>query len=187
VLLETDGPGVVWEQFSWLGAFTRRMHGWDEKHIASQIEHRDPHLVAFMFGGNDSRRIANGKLSEAQYTEEYLVGVKRVMAGKPSASCLVIGVTDRGRSLEFQIEPEHVAALVRAQREAARQAGCAFFDSWTAMGGPGSLERWRRQKPPLAAADRKHLNHAGREVLGGWIFDAIVAGYVEHRKKKGKR
>ena len=33
----------------------------------------------------------------------------------------------------------------------------------------------------VAEADLKHLNHAGREVLGGWIYDAIIAAYVEHR------
>jgi hypothetical protein len=30
----------------------------------------------------------------------------------------------------------------------------------------------------------KHLNHAGREMLGKWTYDAIIAGYVQHRLAK---
>lgn len=183
VVLETDGPGIVWDQFSMLGAFTKRLHGWDEAHIAGQVKHRDPELVAFMYGGNDLRRVANDKLDQAGYAAEYLRGVRNVMAGKPSASCLIVGITDRGRSLTFQIRPEHVEVIVAAQRQVAEQAGCAFFDTYTAMGGGGSLRKWKSMKPPLAAKDLKHLNHAGREVLGGWIYDAIMVAYTAHRAR----
>ena len=181
VVMETEGPGLVWDQFSMLGAFTKRMLAWDPEHIAGQIEHRDPDLIAFMYGGNDLRRVATKKLSQEQYVEEYATAVKRVRAGKPEAGCLIIGITDRGKSLHFTIVPEHVETIVQGQREVAKQTGCAFFDTYTAMGGGGSLAAWRKKKPPLAEADLKHLNHAGRKVLGGWIYDAIMSAYVEHR------
>lgn len=181
VVLETDGPGIVWDQFSMLGAFTRRMLAWDEQHIADQIEHRDPHLIAFTYGGNDLRRVAVGKLTGPEYVREYVSSIARVRAGKPAASCLVIGITDRAQTWTFAVTPEHMDTLVNAQREAAREAGCAFFDSYAAMGGEGSARRWRKLDPPLAAGDLKHLTHAGQEVLGGWVYDAIVAGYVRHR------
>ncbi len=184
VVLETDGPGVVWDQFSMLGAFTKRMLGWSPEHIAGQIAHRDPHLIAFMYGGNDLRRVATGKLDHDQYVEEYLEAVRRVHAGKLESACLIIGITDRGKSLKFDIVPEHVEVIVNAQREVADKAGCAFFDTYAAMGGGGSLKAWRDASPPLAAKDLKHLNHRGRVRLGGWIYDAIVAGYVGHRTRQ---
>jgi len=179
IVLETEGPGIVWDQFSWLGAFTRRMHAWDDTHIAGQVAHRDPELVAFTFGGNDSRRVLNGKLTKDKYVEEYLRGVKKVMAGKPEASCLIIGMTDRGRSLDFNLKAEHVETIVEGQRETAKQAGCAFFDTYAAMGGAGSLRAWK--KKGLAAGDLKHLNHAGRQIFAGWVYDAIMVGYIAHR------
>jgi lysophospholipase L1-like esterase len=181
VVLETQGPGVVWDQFSMLGVFTKKMMAWDADHIAGQIKHRDPHLIAFTYGGNDTRRVANGKLSHERYVEEYTQVVEHVRAGKPDASCLVIGMTDRGKSLNFDIRPEHVEVVVSAQREAAKKTGCAFFDTYAAMGGGGSLRAWKNADPPLAAKDLKHLNHRGRVKLGGWIYDAIMAGYVAHR------
>ncbi len=179
VVLE-NGKGMVWDQFSWLGAFTKRMHAWDDEHIAAQVKQRDPALLVFTFGGNDTRRLANKKIKPEQYTAEFVKGIEKVRAGKPEASCLVTAMTDRSRSLDFDVTAV-LADVVEAQRQAAKQAGCAFFDSYTAMGGKGSLAKWRRKKPPLAAPDRKHLNHAGREVLGGWIYDALIAGYVAHR------
>ncbi|MEX1368373.1 MAG: GDSL-type esterase/lipase family protein [Nannocystaceae bacterium] len=183
VVLETAGPGIVWDQFSMLGAFTRRMLGWDERHIAGQIAQRDPDLIVFTYGGNDTRRVATGKLTEDDYVDEYVTAVRRVRAGKPEASCLITAMVDRAKSLEFKISAEHVELINRAQRRVAEEAGCAFFDSFTAMGGSGSLVQWRNLDPPLASGDLKHLNHRGRERLGGWIYDAIITGYVEHRGK----
>lgn len=182
IVLETEA-GVVWDQFSWLGAFTKRMHAWDDEHIAAQVKQRDPALLVFTFGGNDTRRMANRKLTGKGYAAEYLKGIQKVRAGKPDASCMVTAMTDRSKSLDFDVSAV-LEDVVEAQRQAAKQAGCAFYDSFTAMGGKGSLAKWRRKKPALAAPDRKHLTHAGREVLGGWIYDALIAGYVAHRRAK---
>lgn len=181
VVLENDGPGVVWDQFSWLGAFTRRMLAWDEAHIAGQVAHRDPHLIAFTYGGNDLRRVISGKLSGERYVQEYVESIERVRAGKPEASCLVIGITDRSRTRALTVLEDHMQTIVDAQRETARQAGCAFFDSYAAMGGPGSSRKWRKMDPPLSAGDLKHLTHEGRVVLGGWIYDAIMVEYARWR------
>ncbi|PRQ04222.1 hypothetical protein ENSA5_09660 [Enhygromyxa salina] len=183
VMLETDGPGVVWDQFSKLGVFTNRVLEWDADHLAGQIRHRDPELIVFTYGGNDLRRVANGKLDQAGYIEEYSAVVEHVRRGKPEASCLITSITDRGKSLTFEILPEHVEVIVAGQREVAKRAGCAFFDTYTAMGGGGSLKEWKHRSPPLAADDLKHLNHRGRVLLGGWIYEAVIAAYVDRRKQ----
>ncbi|MCH9688022.1 MAG: hypothetical protein K0V04_41715, partial [Deltaproteobacteria bacterium] len=181
VVLETD-RGLVWDQFSMLGAFTRRMLEWDPEHIAGQIAQRNPDLIVFTYGGNDTRRAATGKLTSEQYIQEYTEAIARVRAGKPGVACLITGMTDRAKSLEFKITAKHVELIHAAQIIVAKQAGCAFFDSLEAMGGPGSAIRWRDMRPPLASPDLKHLNHRGRVKLGGWIYDAVIAGYVAYRK-----
>lgn len=185
VALETDGPGIVWDQFSKLGVFTKKMLAWDAAHIKAQVAHRDPDLIVFTYGGNDLRRVANKRLTGEQYVEEYSESIAHIRAGKPDAPCLITSITDRAKSLTFDITPEHVETIVTAQREVAKQQGCAFFDTWTAMGGAGSLKEWKRRSPPLAAGDLKHLNHRGRVLLGGWIYDAIIDEYVKHRTGGG--
>ncbi|KIG12803.1 hypothetical protein DB30_01011 [Enhygromyxa salina] len=181
VMLETDGPGVVWDQFSKLGVFTKRVLEWDADHLAAQVGHRDPELIVFTYGGNDLRRVANGKLDQAQYVKEYSAVIQHVRRGKPDASCLITAITDRGRSLTYEILPEHVEVIVEGQREVAKQNGCAFFNTYAAMGGGGSLKRWKHASPPLAAEDLKHLNHRGRVRVGGWMYDALITAYVERR------
>jgi lysophospholipase L1-like esterase len=179
VMLETD-TGVVWDQFSQLGLFTSRVLEWDADHLAGQIQHRDPDLIVFAYGGNDLRRVANGKLDHAGYVAEFQAAVEHMRRGKPQASCLITAINDRAKSLTYDIDAEDVEVIVEAQREVARLTGCAFFDTYAAMGGPGSFADWRKRK--LAAGDDKHLNHAGRELLGGWMYDAVIAAYVDRRK-----
>jgi hypothetical protein len=51
------------------------------------------------------------------------------------------------------------------------------------MGGPGSIHAWLKASPKLAEPDLKHLNHRGRELMGQWIHEALLAGYVGYRKR----
>jgi len=183
VVLETDGPGVVWDSTSMIGAFTKRLLAWDPDHIAAQINHRDPALIVFTYGGNDLRRIVAGTLDEDGYVEEAGAVLELLRAGKPEASCLVTSVIDHGRSGTYDVKSEHIAIMVQAQRRVAAERGCAFFDTWAAMGGPGSIREWLAASPRLAEPDLKHLNHRGRELMGQWIHEALLAGYVAYRER----
>src|SRR5690606_3843442 len=118
-----------------------------------------PALIVFTYGGNDLRRIVAGTLDEDSYVEEAGAVLELVRAGKPEASCLVTSVIDHGRSGTYDVLPEHVAIMVAAQRRVAFEHGCAFFDTWTAMGGPNSIREWLKASPKLAEPDLKHLNH----------------------------
>jgi lysophospholipase L1-like esterase len=182
VVLETDGPGVVWDSLSMIGAFTKRLHGYDPTHIAVQIAHRDPHLLVLNYGGNDLRRIVTKAVTGEEYVEELRKVLSTLRTGKPSMSCLVVGVIDHGRSGSQTVEARHVDTMIEAQRKAAHAEGCAFFDTVAAMGGPGSLAKWRKRSPPLAEPDLKHLNHRGRELMGELLFKALVAGFESHRR-----
>lgn len=183
VVLETDGPGVVWDSTSMIGAFTKRLLAWDREHIAAQIGHRDPALIVFTYGGNDLRRIVAGTLDEDTYVQEAGAVLELIRAGKPEASCLVTSVIDHGRSGTYDVKAEHVAIMVAAQRRLALEQGCAFFDTWNAMGGPNSIRKWLSANPKLAEPDLKHLNHRGRELMGQWIHEALLAGYVAYRER----
>ncbi|MCA9698372.1 MAG: hypothetical protein KC431_12660, partial [Myxococcales bacterium] len=166
-----------------IGAFTKRLLGWDAAHIAAQVGHRDPALIVFTYGGNDLRRIVTGSLDEDGYVAEAGAVIDLVRAGKPEASCLVTSVIDHGRSGTYAVAPEHVATMVAAQRRVAFEKGCAFFDTWQAMGGPNSIHAWLKASPRLAEPDLKHLNHRGREQMGQWIHEALLAGYVDYRRR----
>lgn len=180
LVLETDGPGVVWDTLSMIGAFTVRVLLQDPAHFRRQLERRRSDLVVLGYGGNDLRRYVGGVASIEQFQEETRQLLSRVRDA--GASCLLTGVVEHERSGPTRISPDDVQAVVDAQRSAAEEAGCAFFDVYQAMGGAGGFRNWMREG--LASTDLKHLNRQGREVLAGWMYDAIVSDYIRYRTER---
>lgn len=177
VVAETEGPGVVWDTMSMVGAYTRRLHGLDPTHIAEQVAHRDADLLVLNYGGNDLRRLVSGRVTGAEFSTELSQAIALLRGGKPEMSCLVVGVIDHGQSGRHRVGRKTIETMIAAQRDAAFDNGCAFFDSVAAMGGPGSIRRWRRRRPALAAPDLKHLNVHGRDLMGARMFAALLTGY----------
>src|SRR3954454_8861497 len=94
----------------------------------------------------------------------------------PNASCLVIGAMDRAAKVGDEIVSMRVIpAIVAEQRAAAAEGGCAFFDTYTAMGGVRSMPTWVRRG--LGQADMTHPTAIGSEVIGNWIFRALMQRY----------
>lgn len=183
VVLETDGPGVVWDTLSMIGAFTKRLMFFDADHLREQVDHRAPDLLVFGFGGNDLRRFVTTTVSREDFVAEMREVLAHVRGGRPGLSCLVVGIVDHARAGRYQVARRHVVAMVEAQREAALAEGCAFFDAVAAMGGPGSIKAWRRLSPPLAEPDLQHLSMHGRDRLGAMIFDALMVQYDAHARR----
>lgn len=185
VVLENDGPGVVWDGMALIGGSSRGLRTQDPEHIKNQIRHRDTDLLVFMFGGNDMQRNhVDLKESMEPYFEEFGDVIERFRAGKPEASCLIMSVLDHGKRTNDHIASIPFAGeLARAQGEVARRNGCAFFDTYEATGGEGTVARWYRAKPRLISADLGHPNSLGHKVIADLVVDAILHGYQEYRKQ----
>lgn len=74
-----------------------------------------------------------------------------------------------------------IASLVEEQRKVAAEIGCAFFDTYAAMGGKGSMPIW--VKRGLGQADLTHPTGAGAERISDWVFDALMKAYAAHRAR----
>lgn len=185
VVLENDGPGLVWDGMALIGGSTRGLRTQDPKHIENQIRRRDTDLLVFMFGGNDMQRNhVDLKESMEPYFEEFGDVIQNFRAGKPEASCLVMSVLDHGkRSGDHIASIPFAGELARAQGEVARRNGCAFFDTYEATGGEGTVARWYRSKPRLISADLGHPNPLGHKVIADLFVDAVLHGYQEYREQ----
>jgi lysophospholipase L1-like esterase len=184
VVLENNGPGVVWDGMALIGGSTRGLRTQHPEHIARQIRHRKLDLMVFMFGGNDmERKYVDLKGSMQPYYEEYGDVLKHFRAGRPGAACLIMSLTDHGvRTPDDRIVSRpFTKELVDAQREIARHNGCAFFNTYEATGGEGTAARWHRAG--LIAPDLGHPTGAGHEVIGGLLVNAILHGYEEYRAR----
>ena len=183
VVLEREGPGVVWDGMAQQGAFTSRMLYFDPDHLRGQIDHRDPALLVFMFGGNDLM-ISASKVP--RYERDFAAVLQSFRGADPARACLVMAPVDHGQREGHRIiSRPMVARIVEAQRKVALAEGCAFFDTVAAMGGEGSAGRWRKSKPALLSGDLAHLTFAGQKVIGQMAYLALMEGYVAYRKREG--
>jgi lysophospholipase L1-like esterase len=185
VVMERDGPGIVWDELSLIGSFTQRLDYQNAEHLAGQIKRRDVDLMVFMFGGNDlSREKADLKLNTDPYEQEYARVIRKFRAGKPEASCLIMSLTDHAlRVGEAIVSRGIVARLAAAQRKVAAAEGCAFYDTFDAMGGLGTIERWRKAQPPLASPDLRHPTVAGQRHIATALYHALMKAYASYRKQ----
>jgi lysophospholipase L1-like esterase len=185
VVMERDGPGVVWDELSLIGSFTQRLDYQNGEHLAGQIKRRDVDLMVFMFGGNDlSREHGDLKRDTDPYEREYARVIRKFRAGKPEASCLIMALTDHAlRVGDAIVSRVMVARLAAAQRRVARAEGCAFYDTFGAMGGAGTVERWRKAKPPLAAPDLRHPTVAGQRHIAVSLYRALMKAYGDYRRR----
>ncbi|MEZ4385921.1 MAG: GDSL-type esterase/lipase family protein, partial [Nannocystaceae bacterium] len=178
VVLERDGPGVVWDGMSQIGAMTRRMLNFDPDHLQRQLRRRQSNMVVLMFGGNDM----GPHLNLEKYKESFSLLLRGIKAAGPHMSCLVMAPLDHGERKGHQIVTRDIVPeLVEAQREVAEAAGCAFFDTYAAMGGDGSMGRWARAEPRLGSGDLSHLTHHGHKVIGAMVYRALMDGYRDFR------
>ncbi|MGH1345048.1 MAG: GDSL-type esterase/lipase family protein [Nannocystales bacterium] len=180
VVLERDGPGVVWDGLSNLGAFTGRMLKADPEHMLAQINRRNPHLLVFQFGGNDLIMKASKYGLLERQTRELI----RLYRGSESPrACLVVSPVDHGeRKGGRTVSVEAMAPVTELQRRVALEEGCAFFDTQAAMGGPGAIALWRQRN--LMSADLAHLSEEGQKVLGHMIYLALMQGYRAYRERE---
>jgi lysophospholipase L1-like esterase len=186
VVMERDGPGVVWDELSLIGSFTQRLDYQNAEHLAGQVRRRDVDLMVFMFGGNDlSREHGDLKTNTEPYEREYARVIRKFRAGKPQASCLIMSLTDHATRVgEAIVSRGIVARLAAAQRRVAAAEGCAFYDTFDAMGGSGTVERWRKAKPPLASPDLRHPTIAGQRHIATELYHALMHAYASYRQRQ---
>lgn len=186
VVLERDVPGVVWDELSLIGSFTQRLDYQDAAHLGWQLRRRDIDLMVFIFGGNDVQREYDDLRHDmTPYEEEYSRVIKKFKAGRPEASCLIMSLIDHGTRVKDTIRTRPIVPrLVSSQRNVALREGCAFFDTFTAMGGMSSIARWFRARPQLAAPDFSHPTAAGQGVIATLLYRALMRQYAVFRETR---
>lgn len=177
VVLERREVGVVLDALGVQGARLRTLDRQHDTHWVEQLAQRSPDLLVFHYGANESVD-AKARL-KPEYERSMQAVLERAVGAVPGVSCLVLGALDRAEKKNgVLVTVPIIPAIVAAQERVARAVGCAFWNTFEAMGGTGAMARWRRGG--LGQADLIHPTAAGAELLGGWIFEALLAGYHEH-------
>ncbi|MGA9769726.1 MAG: GDSL-type esterase/lipase family protein [Blastocatellia bacterium] len=184
VALERNGSGVQYDSLGVNGAFISLLaHYLDADHWAEQLRHRNPALVIIGYGANESQF---ERLPMDQYEQDTKEAIRRIRAALPDVSIMLAGPMDRGArgAGGAIITRPMILKLVSHQRRIAAETGCAFFDTFTAMGGEGTVARWYEARPKLMGGDLTHPTAQGSEIVGTLIYEAMIDAYEEYKQKE---
>jgi lysophospholipase L1-like esterase len=181
VVLNNGNRGVQYDSIGVNGAYVGLLvHFMDAQHWSEQLRHRNPDLVILGYGTNESEYES---LSMKLYESDLKSAIGIVRESLPDASIMLVGPMDRGKrgpGGEIITRPM-IPKLINYQRRIAAETGCAFFDTFTAMGGAGTIARWYEARPRLIGGDFTHPTGQGSEIVGGLIGDAILKRYEQYR------
>ncbi|MFN0168945.1 MAG: SGNH/GDSL hydrolase family protein [Bryobacteraceae bacterium] len=170
--------GVTYETLGINGAQASIIFRWDAQILAGNLARRNPALIVLAYGTNEA---GNSDWTQESYRAMFSALVAKLREAAPAASILVLGPPDRffrsrGRWLPY----ERVDRIIAAQREAALESGCAYWDLREKMGGPGAMRQW--VLAGLAQGDHVHFTQAGYRRIGQVLFHDLMYNYGRYLK-----
>ncbi len=112
--------------------------------------------------------------------------IRRVRAALPETSILLMSPMDRGTREaggEIGTVPT-IPRLVTIQQRVAGETGCGFFNTYMAMGGPGTMGQWYQAEPRLVGGDFIHPMPAGARIVGNLLYQALFDGYNQFKVRR---
>jgi lysophospholipase L1-like esterase len=179
---DRNQPGIQYSSLGINGAQIEMAQRYFEVHQWTEaLQHENPDLVVLNYGTNESVYPA---YVEKQYPDELRAVIGRIRAAVPHASLLIMAPMDRGemKSSGEIATPPALASLIEKQKMVAAETECAFFNTFEAMGGAGTMGRWYNQKPRLVSADFMHPLPAGAAIVGKLFEGALVRSYEDARQ-----
>lgn len=174
-------PGVVYSSLGLNGAYISLLASmFGEEHWAAQLRQATPQLVVINYGTNES---VYPSFVHKTFERELLKVIQRVRKAVPESSILVMSPMDRGQHMstgDIGSVPA-LAQLVTMEQQVAAANDCAFFNTFEAMGGPGTMGRWYQSEPRMVGADLIHPMPAGAKLVGNLLYKALLEGYNNYK------
>lgn len=151
----------------------------NKQHLAQQLTQLNVGLIIYQFGVN----VVPSELNDYTFYENMVYNqLKRLKEILPDVAILVIGVSDMSRKDgDDYISYPNIVKIRAAQMNAAKRAGCAFWDLYNVMGGENSMPSWVFSQPSLAEKDFTHFNTRGAKVIGDKLFNALISDYYDFK------
>lgn len=185
VSFERNGPGVIYNSLGLNGGQVQAvLRYFDKTQWAQQLQHQKPDLVVVNYGTNES---IFASYIERYYSDELREVIRRIKAAVPNASVLVMSPMDKGEMSAPHATIPTIPRLVDLQRQIAAETGCAFFNTFQAMGGEGTMGRWYESQPRLVNADFTHPMPEGARRVGVLLFQALENNYRRFKAKQTLR
>jgi lysophospholipase L1-like esterase len=180
------GPGIVYSSLGVNGAsvtlVSRSMNGplWE-----AELTHYKPDMVVLAYGTNES---GYPQFVTSTWAAEMRAAVRRVQAALPGVSILLMSPMDRGEKDEGGniVTIAALPQLVKIESQVASEMGLAFFNTFEAMGGEGTMARWYTSEPRMVGADFIHPLPGGAKIVGELLYSALRDGYNDYKLRQLK-
>jgi lysophospholipase L1-like esterase len=149
-----------------------------------ELERASPALVIVNYGSNES---SFGSFVHKQYASELRLAIQRIRQADPGAAILIMSPMDRGErtGLEDIKTMTTIPEIVAIQRQIAAETHCAFFNTYDAMGGDGTMARWYNASPRLVTADLLHPTPQGASIVASLFVEQLGLGYNRWKMQHG--
>jgi lysophospholipase L1-like esterase len=181
----TGSGGVLYDSLGLNGATTSVLaRVLDPNLWKEELDHAAPALIVVNYGSNES---SFGNFVHKQYAAELRLAIQRIRVAAPSVPILIMSPMDRGeRSGLDDIETmSTIPEIVAIQRQVATETHCAFFDTYDAMGGSGTMARWFAASPRLVTADLLHPTPQGAPIVASLLVQQLSLGYDRWKMQHG--
>lgn len=165
--------GVFVDNFSFRG-ITGIELGYIDSVFMKSIAANNPYdLIVLQYGVNLLFRPNDKNFN--WYAKAMLPIVKKFRSCFPASDVMIVCTADRA----FRYGGEYRSAvgidsLIKIQATLAYETGSAFYNQFASMGGTNSIVDWAKMNPSLANKDYVHPNHRGAEILGTYLYEAIM-------------
>ena len=167
-----NSAGLTFETLGINGEWANKILDANADIWSAELAERAPALVILAFGTNE----ANSALWIAdQYRSDLKEIIARIRRAAPSASILMVGPPDSGRSRPLT----HLSEVIDIQREIATEQNVAFWDWRLHMGGPRVVTQW--VLAGLGQADYVHLTGEGYRLIGNLLFTQLEKAHSENQ------
>ena len=141
-------------------------------------------MLIVQFGVN----VVSDEIDDFTYYQTWMTRqLQALQRMRPDMPVLMVGISDMSKKEGTKYVSYNAIEKIRdAQKNAATEAGVAFWDMYEAMGGENSMPSWVWADPPLANKDFTHFNVEGARIISNMLYNAIMLEYHNYRNQKAE-
>ncbi len=179
-----SSAGVVLDNISMRGSSGTSFTALETVPFRPMVDSLNPKLILLQYGGNTVPYIKDIKAAQG-YGHNFKAQIMHLKNMFPGVGIIVIGPSDMSTMIDGKMQSYPNLPNVRdALRQAAFDAGAAFFDIYEAMGGQNSMIEWAEADPPLAAADYVHFSPQGARIIAEAFIKSFMADYEAYHRAR---
>jgi len=181
----SEPSGLLYDSLGLNGATTTVLARVQQPILWKQeIERAAPALIVVNYGSNES---SFASFVHKQYAAELRMAIARLRIAAPGVPILIMSPMDRGEraGLDEIKTMSTIPEIIAIQRQVAAETHCAFFDTYDAMGGDGTMARWFTASPRLVTADLLHPTPQGASIVAGLFVEQLGLGYNRWKMHQG--